>query len=90
MKNKKKIILLAIAVLLFVIFLTVYYGIELLALIGIKPRVVEELVCSDVCNVDKDTKRVYQDVTDMEYCIRIGGKPYTYVGWGEFHTCLAE
>ena len=35
-------------------------------------------------------KRVYEGVGDEETCLALGGKPYTYTGWGSTFICLAE
>lgn len=65
------------------------YRTDLLVMFGVKPEIVEEYVCSDVCS-EKDIKKIYKGVTDDTFCRRIGGTPYTYYGWGKFTACLAE
>jgi len=57
-----------------------------------KPPIVNHFACSDYCPgpAEKYTVKVYQGVTDPEECKKIGGKPSTYYGWGEFHICIAE
>jgi len=57
-----------------------------------KPLIVDHFACSDYCPgpAEKYTVKVYQGVTDPEECKKIGGKPSTYYGWGEFHICIAE
>jgi hypothetical protein len=57
-----------------------------------KPEIVEIYACSDYCPGpdEKYMKRVYDGVSDQAECERLGGKPYTYVGWSEFTVCLAE
>jgi hypothetical protein len=32
-------------------------------------------------------KRVYEGVTDEEECRKLGGHPYTIVGWGKRVVC---
>ena len=53
------------------------------------PEVVEVFACSDYCPgpEEKYIKRVYDGVTDEEECRKLGGKPYTYFGWGQYTVC---
>ena len=53
------------------------------------PEIVEVFACSDYCPgpEEKYIKRVYEGVTDEEECRELGGKPYTYFGWGKFTVC---
>lgn len=57
-----------------------------------KPKIVDVFACSDYCPGprEKYMKRVYEGVVDEETCLALGGKPYTYVGWGSTFICLAE
>lgn len=65
------------------------FGPEIKAKLTGKPKVVKDYLCSDVCS-DADIKKYYNGVEDAQECKKIGGKPYTYYGWGEYHACLAE
>ena len=53
------------------------------------PDIVEVFACSDYCPgpEEKYIKRVYDGVTDEEECRNLGGKPYTYLGWGQYTVC---
>ena len=53
------------------------------------PKIVEVFACSDNCPGPKDQymKRVYEGVTDEEECRKLGGHPYTIVGWGKRVVC---
>lgn len=52
-------------------------------------KIVEVFACSDYCPgpEEKYLKRVYEGVTDAEECRKLGGKPYTYIGWGQRTVC---
>jgi hypothetical protein len=53
------------------------------------PNVVEVFACSDYCpgSEEQYIKQVYEGVTDEDECRELGGRPYTYVGWGERTIC---
>ena len=53
------------------------------------PDIVEVFACSDYCPGprEKYIKRVYDGVTDEEECQKLGGRPYTYIGWGQHTVC---
>jgi len=57
-----------------------------------KPKIIEVFACGDYCPGprEKYMKRVYEGVRDEETCLPLGGKPYTYIGWGSTFICLAE
>ena len=57
-----------------------------------KPEIVEVFACSDYCPGpdEKYMKRVYDGVTDEGECLKLGGRPYTYIGWSEYTVCVAE
>jgi hypothetical protein len=57
-----------------------------------KPKIVEVFACSDYCPGprEKYIKRVYEGVRDEKHCLALGGKPYTYIGWGSTFICLAD
>lgn len=57
-----------------------------------KPEVIEIFACSDYCPGprSKYMKKVYEGVSDEESCLKLGGKPYTYTGWGTYFACVAE
>jgi len=57
-----------------------------------KPKIVDVFACSDYCpgSRKKYMKRVYEGVKDEETCLALGGKPYTFTGWGSTFICLAE
>ena len=57
-----------------------------------KPQIVEVFACSDYCPgpEKKYMKKVYEGVNDEATCLKLRGKPYTYIGWGEYFVCLAE
>lgn len=56
------------------------------------PEIVEVFACSDYCPgpEEKYIKRVYDGVTDEDECRKLGGKPYTYIGWGQRTVCEAR
>jgi hypothetical protein len=56
------------------------------------PEIVEVFTCSDYCPGPEERyiKRVYDAVTDEEECRKLGGRPYTYIGWGEHTVCEAR
>jgi hypothetical protein len=56
------------------------------------PEIVEVFACSDYCPGPEERyiKRVYDGVTDEEECRKLGGRPYTYIGWGEHTVCEAR
>lgn len=56
------------------------------------PEIVEVFACSDYCPgpESKYTKRVYDGITDEEECRKLGGKLYTYFGWGQRTVCEAK
>ena len=53
------------------------------------PEIVEVFACGDYCPgpEEKYLKRVYDGITDAEKCRELGGKPYTYIGWGQQTVC---
>jgi hypothetical protein len=53
------------------------------------PDIVEVFACSDYCPgpEEKYIKRVYDGVTDEEECRKLGGRPYSYLGWGQYTVC---
>ena len=53
------------------------------------PQIVEVFACSDYCPGPEEQyiKRVYDGVVDEEECRKLGGEPYTYVGWGQRTVC---
>lgn len=53
------------------------------------PEVVEIFACGDYCPgpEEKYLKRVYDGVTDEEECRKLGGKPYTWIDWGQKWVC---
>ena len=57
-----------------------------------KPPIIDHFACSDYCPGPKEQYmvKIYQGVTDQKECRQLGGTPYTYYGWGEYHICLAE
>lgn len=57
-----------------------------------KPPIVEVFACSDYCPGPKEKylKMVYEGVNDEETCRKLGGKPYTYLGWGSYFVCIAR
>jgi len=57
-----------------------------------KPKIVEVFACSDYCPGPREQymKKIYEGVEDEETCLALGGKPYTFVGWGSTFICLAE
>ena len=57
-----------------------------------KPEIVEVFACSDYCPgpEEKYIKRVYDGVTDKGECLKLSGRPYTYIGWGNYTVCVAE
>ena len=69
--------------------LYILFGSEIQARLAGKPKVVSGYLCSDICS-ESDVKKYYEGVTDTEECKKIGGKPYTYYGWGEFHASLTK
>lgn len=56
------------------------------------PEIVEVFACSDYCPGPKERyiKRVYDGVTDEEECRDLGGRPYTFIGWGRYTVCEAR
>jgi len=57
-----------------------------------RPPIVEVFACGDYCPGPREQYLVkaYQGVKDRETCLRLGGRPYEYVGWGKHFVCLAE
>jgi hypothetical protein len=57
-----------------------------------KPPIVEVFACSDYCPGprEKYLRNVYEGILDAESCKAIGGKPYSYIGWGNYFVCLAD
>ena len=57
-----------------------------------KPPIVEVFACSDYCPGPKEKylKNVYEGVDDETTCLELGGKPYTYIGWGTYFICIAD
>ena len=53
------------------------------------PEIIEVFACSDYCPGPRENyiKRVYAGVTDEAECRKLGGYPYTYVGWGKRTIC---
>jgi hypothetical protein len=53
------------------------------------PEIIEVFACSDYCPGPREQyiKRVYAGVTDVAECRKLGGHPYTYVGWGKRTIC---
>jgi len=56
------------------------------------PRIIEVFACSDYCPgpEEKYMKKVYEGIEDEETCLKLGGTPYTYLGWGSYFVCIAE
>ena len=53
------------------------------------PEIIEVFACSDNCPGPREQyiKRVFAGVTDEDECRKLGGRPYTYVGWGKRTVC---
>ena len=53
------------------------------------PKIVEVFACSDYCPglPSQYIKRVYEGITDIDECRKLGGEPYTFVGWGQQTIC---
>ncbi|MEL7185871.1 MAG: hypothetical protein AAFN50_05475 [Pseudomonadota bacterium] len=53
------------------------------------PKIVEVFACSDYCPgpEEKYMKRVYDGITDEVECRKLGGKPFTFIGWGQQTIC---
>jgi hypothetical protein len=56
------------------------------------PKIVEVFACSDYCPGPEEdyVKHVYEGITDEAECRKLGGEPYTYVGWGQQTVCEAK
>ncbi len=56
------------------------------------PEIVEIFACSDYCPGPRERymKRVYDGVTDEEECRKLGGRLYTFIGWGQHTVCEAR
>jgi hypothetical protein len=54
-----------------------------------KPEIVEVFLCSDNCPGprEKYVKLVYDGVTDEKECLKLGGRVYSYFGWGQRTYC---
>lgn len=54
-----------------------------------RPEIVEVFACGDYCPgpEEKYIKRVYDGVTGEEECRKLGGRPYTFIGWGTHTVC---
>jgi hypothetical protein len=54
-----------------------------------KPEIVEVFACSDYCPgpEEKYMKRVYDGVTDEDECRKLGGRTYSFIGWGQRTVC---
>lgn len=78
--KKKQILLILVAIVIFVVAA---------ALILRQLLIIDSWVCSDVC-FPKDLQKIYKGIENKYLCILIGGKPLTYYGWGEFHSCLVK
>ena len=53
------------------------------------PKIVEVFACSDLCPglPSRYIKSVYEGITDEEECRKLGGEPYTFIGWGQQTVC---
>ena len=53
------------------------------------PKIVEVFACSDLCPglPSEYIKSIYEGITDEEECRKLGGKPYTFIGWGQQTVC---
>jgi hypothetical protein len=54
-----------------------------------QPKIVEVFACSDYCPgpAENYIKRIYEGVTDGEECRKLGGNPYTIIGWDKRTIC---
>jgi hypothetical protein len=87
--KKKYIIVISLTVILLIAGGVLLLKIQENYKITDKPKVVKGNLCSDICSED-DVKTYYEGIEDAKECKKIGGEPYTYYGWGEFHACLAK
>lgn len=57
-----------------------------------KPPIVDFFACGDNCPGPQEQYmvKVYEGVKDMDECVRIGGTPSSFIGWGTTYYCLAE
>ena len=57
-----------------------------------RPQIIEVFACSDYCPgpEEKYLKFVYEGVNDEASCLKLGGQPYRYLGWGNYFVCIAK
>ena len=57
-----------------------------------KPPIVDHFACGDNCPEprEKYMVRIYQGIEDEEECRKLGGRPFSYIGWGTTRICIAE
>ncbi|HCU53122.1 MAG TPA: hypothetical protein DIC36_02170 [Gammaproteobacteria bacterium] len=58
----------------------------------LRPEIIEVFACGDYCPGPREQYLVkaYKGVNTREECLRIGGQPHEYVGWGKHFVCIAE
>ena len=54
-----------------------------------KPLVVDYFACGDYCPGPREKYliKVYQGITDSAECLKLGGTPGEFTGWGVSHYC---
>jgi len=57
-----------------------------------KPPIVDHFACSDYCPGAREQYivKIYEGIEDDEECLKLGGRPSSYTGWGTFKICIAE
>ncbi|HCC84069.1 MAG TPA: hypothetical protein DEP87_00055 [Candidatus Pacebacteria bacterium] len=57
-----------------------------------KPKIVDFFACGDYCPGDPGqyTVKVFEGVKDEGECLKIGGVPKSFTGWGTTKYCLAK
>lgn len=57
-----------------------------------KPPIIDHFACGDNCPgpPEKYMVKIYQGVEDEEECLRLGGHPSSYTGWGTVNICIVK
>ncbi|HEX4997444.1 MAG TPA: hypothetical protein VFY29_04430 [Terriglobia bacterium] len=57
-----------------------------------RPKIIELFACSDYCPGpwEQYLVKAYEGIDNEFDCLRLGGTPHEYFGWGKQFVCLAE
>jgi hypothetical protein len=56
------------------------------------PEIIDVFACGDNCPGPKEKYMVkaYKGINNEADCLKLGGRPYVYEGWGKHFVCIVQ